>query len=169
MNEDQKPSDELQSMIAIENALSNLSPDICARVIKWAADRFEVSQHVQEAPTQKSEEAGDPVEYETLAEFLEAANPKTGVERALIVGYWFQFIENVSGIKSAQVNSELKNLGYESSNITEAFNNLMGRKPALAVQVSKSGKSRQSRKVYKITQSGKTEVDKMIAGIHGDE
>jgi len=62
------------------------------------------------------------------------------------------------------VSTELKNLGHGVANITRAFNDLKARRPALAIQVQKSGRAKQARKKYKITEAGLTKVRKMLLG-----
>jgi hypothetical protein len=60
------------------------------------------------------------------------------------------------------VNKELKLLGEGVPNITMAVDALRSQKPALAVQLQKSGKTRQARKTYKLTVAGIKEVERMI-------
>ena len=164
-----KPSNELQAMIAVEQTVDALEDEESqARVIRWAADRFSVSLKPARrgggAATEDFEEDIDPDEFGSLADFYDAAGPTTDARKALVVGYWFQFKQAQEKFTAAAVNKELKDLGHAASNITVAFNRLKKRKPALALQLAKSGKSQQARKQYKISQAGKKEVEKMIAG-----
>jgi DNA-binding PadR family transcriptional regulator len=46
---------------------------------------------------------------------------------------------------------------------------LMRRKPALMVQIAKTGSSRQARKVYKVTHAGREQVARMLAGVQDNE
>ena len=48
----------------------------------------------------------------------------------------------------------LKDLGHRASNITDALSSAMKEKPALIIQVKKSGSARQARKLYKLTDAG---------------
>lgn len=173
MQDEATQSTELQSMIIIENTLDKLDPDERERVIRWTVDRFGVatnsSRGIRSAGQKPIGPDIDPTEYETIAEFHDATNPNTDAARALVVGYWQQFVLGETEIKASNVNRELKNLGHESSNITNAFNALRAKKPALAVQVSKSGKSRQAHKKYKITEAGKKEVARMITGYQDED
>lgn len=62
---------------------------------------------------------------------------------------------------SQAVNKELQNLGHALSNVTDAFKQLQNKKPALAIQVKKSGRSQQARKQYKLTQAGIDVINSM--------
>jgi hypothetical protein len=55
-------------------------------------------------------------------------------------------------------------LGHGLINITAALDDLREAKPALVLQVGKSGKSRQARKTYKLTIAGIKSVEEMIGG-----
>lgn len=164
-----EPSDELQAMICIEQAVTALDDEESqARVIRWAADRFSVSLKPARrgggGTTEDFEHDIDPDEFGSLVDFYDAAGPATEARKALVVGYWFQFKQGQEKFAAADVNKELKDLGHALSNVTVAFNRLKTSKPALALQLAKSGKSQQARKLYKISQAGKKEVEKMIAG-----
>jgi hypothetical protein len=58
----------------------------------------------------------------------------------------------------------LKNLGQGLANITNAIDGLRNQKPALVLQLKKSGKSQQARKTYKLTVAGIKAVEVMIDG-----
>ncbi|NKB89197.1 MAG: hypothetical protein GKS06_13350 [Acidobacteria bacterium] len=91
-----------------------------------------------------------------------AAAPKTQPEKVLVVGYWFQVYGAQDDIDSYSVNRELKHLGHGIPKITRAFNGLIEQRPQLAIQVRKSGKSRQARKKYRITAAGVARVEDML-------
>jgi hypothetical protein len=114
---------------------------------------------VQDQPARTTQ--GD---YEDLADLYNAANPTSDVQRALVAGYWFQVVEGNTTFASQTLNTALKDLGHGLSNITKALTALQQQRPALASQVKKAGKSRQARKVYKLTRAGITEVERMLAG-----
>jgi Transcriptional regulator PadR-like family len=86
-----------------------------------------------------------------------------GGGRALVVGYWYQFVQGEAEFTGQTINSALKHLGYRAANITTAFDRLQAQRPALVVQVRKSGTSKQARKKYKLTNEGKRAVEQMIA------
>src|SRR5205823_4960084 len=100
--------------------------------------------------------------FPTVADFYSACNPSSDVDKALVVGYWAQVIENVPEFDSQSINRELKHLGHGVSNITSAFDGLKERKPQLVIQTKKSGTSRQARKLYKLTIEGQRAVERMI-------
>jgi hypothetical protein len=110
-------------------------------------------------PNQNSE-AGT---YGTFAELYDAAQPQTHGEKALVAGYWLQVCGGNDEWPSQDVNNLLKNQGHGVKNITAALGNLKVAKPAFALQLKKSGKSQQSRKLYKLTVAGINAVNAMIA------
>jgi translation elongation factor EF-Ts len=55
-------------------------------------------------------------------------------------------------------------MGHHVSNITDAMNELQRQKPQLAVQLRKSGTSKQARKTYRITTEGVKAAEIMIRG-----
>ena len=93
-----------------------------------------------------------------------ASRASTEPERSLVVAYWSQRLRVTITSKHWAVNKELKHLGHGVSNITRALDDLKGRKPQLVIQTQKSGKSKQARKLYKVTGAGKQEVAKWLAG-----
>lgn len=100
----------------------------------------------------------------TLAEMMTDAMSLSNTERVLIVGYWFQICRGLTTFTGFQVNKELAQLGYRSSNITADMTRLMERKPQLMLQVQKSGKSKQGRKAYKLSSAGIEAAKPLIAG-----
>jgi DNA-binding PadR family transcriptional regulator len=100
---------------------------------------------------------------EAVGDFYARSTATTEQERALIVAYWVQEIRGDGEFDAQSVNSELKHLGHGVSNITRALDDLKARKPQLVIQTQKSGKSKQARKVYKVTAAGKTEVMRLLA------
>ena len=93
-----------------------------------------------------------------------AANATTDLDRVLIVGAWQQSVESQSSLTSQGVNAILKDLGYGVTDMTNTFNRLMAKNPKLAIQMQKSGRSRQARKQYKITDAGVKRVAALLAG-----
>lgn len=166
---------EIEAMAAIAEALKDLDNESRRRVLRWASDKFSVEMSVSsvasdepasvstsstnakpEAPPQ------DDQQHESFAEFFAAANPTSESEKVLVAGYWVQEREGSSDVTSAQLNKELKHLGHSISHINHKFDTLMGAKPQLAIQLKKSGSSKQARKKYKITRAGVTKVNEMI-------
>lgn len=102
--------------------------------------------------------------YGTLAELCDATHPTTAAHKALVAGYWLQVCQGGESFDGFSANKELKHLGEGVANITVAMDALKSQKPALALQLKKSGKSQQARKVYKITTAGIKAVEAMIHG-----
>jgi hypothetical protein len=168
------PVQELDAMKTIAEALTTLDAEATRRVIWWAAERFGVAVVAQRALDQQRPPfsegdpgrvggAGSPGKFEHLADLYSAVSPKTDAERALVAGYWFQYIEGTGEFGSQTINTALKDLGNGVSNITNAFDALKSQKPQLVVQLKKSGTSKQARKTYKLTVAGKNAIEAMIS------
>ena len=162
---------EIQAMQNLAQIFSGLDADSTRRVLKWASDRY------QAKPVASSPSVAAPIaepEYPTpqnhnrepafgdFADLFDAANPDSGVENALVAGYWFQAVQKHSELDSQQLNSALKNLGRPSSNITRDLDSLMTRTPRLVIQVRKDGNTKQARKRYKLTTEGVRTVERML-------
>jgi hypothetical protein len=165
MNEDV----ELKAMSIITEALSGLEADVVARVLTWAASRFGLQLGDQRVRRQERNEdtskSGPPLSsasFERVIELFDATDPETESEKALVVGYWFQVLQGSSDLTSFQINKELKQIGHPVKNITNAMDGLIKRTPRLAMQTSKSGKERQSRKRFRLTSEGIKKVTSMI-------
>ena len=155
---------EVEAITAVDRALSELDENAAVRVLRWASEKYGQPlpeelpvEAVGSAPVQPLER------FEDIADLMAAAGPRSGVERVLVAAYWFQVINEQPNVTGQQVNDALKNLGHAMSNITDAFSSLIRRKPQLAMQVEKTGSSRQARKKYKLTIAGINEVKKLLA------
>lgn len=155
---------EVEAITTVDKVLSELDEDVAARVLRWASEKYGksaprevLSEPINQGPPQPTSQ------FEEIADLMAAAGPKSGVERVLVGTYWFQVINGHPNVTGQQVNDALKNLGHAVSNITDAFSNLIGRKPQLAMQVEKTGSSRQARKKYKLTIAGINEVKRLLA------
>jgi len=163
MNE--KNDTEVGAMSSIVDALEGLEDEKRQRVLRWACDRYGVQLGRAVAkrvgpPGSENEEVG----FGDIATLYDAASPKTDAERALVAGYWYQQLEGRADLDAQTVNKALKNLGHGISNITWALMELQKGKPALVLQTHKSGKSKQARKKYKLTEAGIRTVKRMVAG-----
>lgn len=157
--------DELGAMRAIDEALEGVPEDARGRVLRWACDKFGVDVSERGGPDSgdgDSEGTADAVSPNDMAELMDACQPRTGLDRVLIGSYWYQVVKGEAALTSQQVNTSLKHLGHGVANITDAFGSLINRKPALVMQVQKSGKSRQARKKYKLTNEGIKRVKEML-------
>lgn len=171
------PTAEIDALRAIAEALAPLDTDARSRVLRWATDRFMeadgtvVPTKPQAAPASPSYQsvpepqatAASP-SYQSMAELYAAANPTTDPERALVAAYWFQVVEGHDELEAQQLNSELKHLGHQLSNVTRALGDLKKRRPQLIVQTRKSGNTKQARKKYRLTTAGRDALEAMISG-----
>ncbi len=97
-----------------------------------------------------------------LADLFDSAQAESGLDKVLVVAYWFQVSQRQDDWDSFAVNTELKHLGHPSTNITRDLDSLMKRSPRLVLQVRKDGTTRQARKRYKLTREGVRAVEKML-------
>jgi hypothetical protein len=176
---------ELDAISAVNAALAPLDEAAASRVLRWAADRYQVSlglagqprraqqsgatadqegeEDEEERPdaTSESEPSSDQTTFNDVSELFDAANPKTESDKALVVGYWFQVAQRRSDFGGQEVNNSLKHLGHGATNITRALGSLMNRSPRLVMQTHKAGKATQARKKYRLTTEGIRAVEKM--------
>jgi hypothetical protein len=165
MGEDQNLLDdaEIEAMREAFQALKDIEPTARLRVVRWLADRFEIHFQHTAKPGEKASDPNDALsQFESFADLHGGVSPSTEAESALVGGYWFQVVQKNADFSSQQVNDELKNLGNAVGNITAAFNSLRERKPALVLQVQKSGTTKQARKRYKLTQAGIREIERLL-------
>lgn len=157
--------DELKAMKTIIQALEPLDMAARARVLAWAAGRFQIAHLGQAAGLPriglKSWQHGQ-IQPASFAELFDMAQPGPEKEKALVAAYWTQVIEGNESFGSQSLNFELKNLGHGVGNITDALSQLLRERPALVLQLRKSGASKQARKTYKLTQAGIERVHEMI-------
>jgi hypothetical protein len=166
-----KKDPEVEAMGKVAGALDAVDPEVAGRVIRWAAERYEVTVALAKGKKQQ-EQLGDdsndetPDEFGELSDLFSAAAPSNDEDRALVVGYWLQELqeEKLPNFGSQPVNTELKNLGHGVENITRVFDNLIATTPQQVIQTKKSGTSRQGRKSYKLTRVGINRVKALIAG-----
>jgi hypothetical protein len=168
---------EFAAMQALYNALEPLDDDARERVVKYIVARLEITATTitegrvksrgngdnGEETTLQEEEAIAP-KYGSFAELFDSVQPKSNPEKALAAGYWLQVCQGGDSFEGFSANKELKNLGQGLANITNAIDGLRNQKPALVLQLKKSGKSQQARKTYKLTVAGIKAVEVMIDG-----
>ncbi len=168
---------EFAAIQTVFEALNRLKPDSRQRVVEYVTARLEISTLREDRTESTPRKIG---EYEntsrpekkallqaplgTFAEFFDVARPKHHPTRALVAAYWLQVCKGASNFNSFSINKALKDLGHGIPNITVAIDSLKRKKPALVVQLTKGGKSRQARKTYKVTVAGSKAVEKMISG-----
>jgi hypothetical protein len=151
---------ELEAMRSMYEILQKIEGghEAHVRVLGWLSESFGV-QPPSAAEKQRVEDKPD-VTWSTFADLYHGASPNSNQEKALAAGYWLQSCKGQDDFDASSVNKELHNLGHGLGNVTDAFNQLKGKK--LALQVGKSGKSQQARKRYKLTQAGIKAVEEMI-------
>lgn len=166
---------EFAAMQTVYTALAPLKEEARNRVVDYVVARLEIARQARPADSRGEakasdddvaigKEAAEAPMYGAFAELHDAALPQTRSDKALVAGYWLQVCQGAESFDGFSANKELKNLGEGVTNITGAIDNLKGQKPALALQLKKSGKSRQARKTYKITVAGIKSVEAMING-----
>lgn len=161
---------EIAAMGTIAEALAPLDADAVRRVLKWAIERYQQKTPVSTGPIEPSPivaEAGrtpaPSMTFLSLHDLFDAANADTGLEKVLTVAYWFQALQGNEDWDSQTVNSELRHLGYPSTNITRDLDVLQSRSPKLVLQVKKQGTTKQARKRYRLTREGIKAVESMVA------
>lgn len=155
MNDQKDP--EIKAITDVQSSLEGLDHAVIARVLRWAADRYQIETQASNSSRPENEDNKSKTskqDYADVASLFAAAAPKSQSDKALVIGYWFQVIEGSSDFAAQQVNAALKNLGHKIPNITNAFTSLMKKKPQLILQVKKAGVTQQARKRYKLTTAG---------------
>jgi hypothetical protein len=158
---------EIEAMSHIAKALEPLDQDAVRRVLKWAIERYQ-PRHIPstgpaEAAVVPKDGAVAPARtFLNLSELFDAANAESGLDKVMVVAYWYQVLQNKEEWDSQMVNTELKHLGYPSTNITRDLDNLSARSPKLAMQVRKQGTTKQARKLYKLTREGIRAVEALL-------
>ena len=164
---------ELRAMQDVLKAIEALDEATKKRVIVWASERLGISVgRVNSAPrastgagrNSENSETNQEGTFSTFAELFNAASPANNPQKALVAAYWLQVCSGQDQYSSQSVNKELQDLGHAIQNVTQAFTQLKDKKPALAIQVKKSGKSQQARKLYKLTRAGIDAVNSLLQG-----
>ena len=167
--------EEFAAIQTVFRALEPLDADSRQRVFEYIAARLAIVAASVAASTplsgdERSESPGElgkasaQRKFATLADLVDAADPKTNIDRVLVAAYWVQVCEGAESFNSYSVNHALKDLGHGVSNVTGAFDALKGQKPALVLQLRKAGTSKQARKTYKVTNAGVEAVKGMLHG-----
>lgn len=159
MNDD----NELKAMSDVVAALKPLDSDARSRVLNYAASRYRADGAIGQADSKIH-----PDNFNDFAGLFTAASPKSEVEKALVGGYWLQVGLGQPSFTGQQLNGILNDLGSRVKNITDALGSLQKKKPALVIQVSKSGKSQQARKTYRLTQPGMNTVNNQLTKLGED-
>lgn len=157
------PSNEILAMSKLAELLGSLSDEQRLRVLKWAADFYQMPSATPSQNTEVSTTLGggspSGASSETFAKLLETADPKSGSIRVLCAAYWLH-INGAEQVDGASVNRLLKEHGVDVPNVTTAFSTLIGKKPRLAMQAGRKGKAQ---KLYRLTTEGQREVRRLIS------
>jgi hypothetical protein len=168
---------EIEAISAVASALADLEDDARGRVLRWAAERYDVRVPQRgrggadaggagdEEDVTEEEISAEAPTFNHFAELFNATSPTSNEDKALVAGYWFQAIKGQDKLKATNLQNELKNMGHAIPNITDALMSNIRKKPARILQVAKSGSTRQARKTYKLTHEGLVYVQGMIG--HG--
>ncbi len=149
---------ELEVMGQVFSSLSGLPDDESrARVLRWVHDKLSIKSLPSPSnPTPvgtAAAENGAAAGFDSFPDMYHAFDPKSEKDKALIGAYWLRE-SGTAQFASMEVNRMLKDLGHGIANVTDALSSAMSEKPALIMQIKKSGTSRQARKQYKLTESG---------------
>lgn len=174
MAEENSAASEFDAIKKIHEELAPLPTDARKRVLEYLINLLDVDVAGRHSGMLKGrgvhkddpEATGGSIDlheaFGTFAELFDGAHPNTNADKALVAGYWLQVHDGVDGFDSQSANSLLKNLGHGLPNVTAALTSLKEQKPALVLQLKKSGSSQQARKTYKVTVAGIKAVKDMI-------
>src|SRR5450631_2115893 len=102
--------EELEAMRTVAGALRNLEPVARDRVIRWTCEKFGLQQTAprphfdQQRPSGPAPSTGNGGATDDLAELYAACLPKTDAEKPLVVSFWLQEMQGMSGIDAQSVN-----------------------------------------------------------------
>jgi hypothetical protein len=165
---------EMEAISASLQLFEKLSPEGQQRAFSYLGNVLGLSKMIPSAPAAKDggnslaksvepqKQQADNIHHGSLAELYHAAHPETGADKVLVGGYWCQVCEGKEEFSAQVVNDQLKEIGAKVANVTVAFNTLKAADPSLVLQVRKSGKTQQARKLYKLTVAGIQAVERML-------
>lgn len=178
-----EPDKEFAAMQAVFSALNPLDEGARQRVVAYVSSRLGLAMAADRKPQNGKRDVMDVAEhddtddeevsgqtkgpaptFEHLAEVFDAVDPQTDRDRALVAAYWLQSSTGASSVDGFSINKELKHLGHGLGNVTRAIDGLKATKPALMIQLKKSGKSQQARKEYKVTAAGIKYIEGILNG-----
>ncbi len=177
-----EPDKEFAAMRAVFSALEPLDEVARQRVMDYVSSRLGLAAPAGRKPLAGKKDAVEVESYdgneeeapnlagasaptfEHLAEVFDAVDPQTDRDRALVAAYWLQTSTGASSVDGFSINKELKHLGHGLGNVTRAIDGLKATKPALMIQLKKSGKSQQARKEYKVTTAGLKYIEEFLNG-----
>jgi hypothetical protein len=150
---------EARAIAHVVQALEALDSAAITRVLDWAWKRYALSPPDRPrdrgraaTASENGKRADDHIA--DLAALYSAAAPTTDSESVLAAAYWHQVLQGAEYLDSQTLNTDLKQLGHGVGNVTRACSTLIEQKPALMIQVKKSGSTKQARKQYRLTSAG---------------
>jgi hypothetical protein len=146
----------LEAVRGVLEALKDLSPEDARWVLRRAQDTLSpvVTPPPADPTLRENGSTRVPDENVALGDFVASVQPETEYDRVLAVGFYLQSVLDQPDFDSYTITTQLKDLGYQVTNITRVFDDLMKRNPTMAIQTKKTGTSRQARKRYRLTQHG---------------
>jgi hypothetical protein len=81
----------------------------------------------------------------------------------LAVAVYLQNKDPENELTGFSINKELKHIGHGVKNITRPVESLVKSTPQLMIQLRKSGKTRQAKKTYRVTEEGVKAVKLRLA------
>lgn len=177
---------EIEAMGKVSKAIGGLEDEARSRVIRWVAERYGVTLGAaprkqaagggvgagesfsggvlddEEAPDEPRSVSEDHT-WDHFAELYHASGASTHPEGMLVAAYWVQTLQKQESFGSFELNQLLKDLGHGVTGTAKVMTSLITKKPALILQLKKSGKTQQARKTYKLTDAGKKVVEQMVA------
>jgi hypothetical protein len=172
---------EIEAMGKVSKALGGLDEDARGRVIRWVAERYSIAlgpvpertapirgvggsaEAVDEDRINEEEVEDEAGNWEHFAELYDASGASTHPQGMLVAAYWVQVLKGQGSFGSFELNKLLKDLGHGATGTAKVMSALIAKKPALILQLKKSGRSQQARKTYRLTEAGKKAVEQMIA------
>ena len=164
---------EINAMAVLASALDPLTEGARLRVLAWARGRYapqavantvSVGRIDQHAPAEIVYSQRRPQDFATLGDLIAQTGADSDDQRALAAAIFIGQKKGDETFTAAEVNSELKHVGHPVQNITRVLQVLIDQRPALAVQLRKSGTTRQARKTYKVTEAGLRTLQRLLGG-----
>lgn len=165
---------ELSAMQSIAQIVADLTPAERRRIAAWfyeyASQEYDAQtegcgcacQHGAEADEQTSsevtaeavEEQAAPDPMESFESLYQAIAPKTGMQKAVVAGYWLQRTQGQESWKASEVNKLLKQIDVKVSSISIVLTNATKMADPLIEQLGRLGDGERSRKTFCLTQKG---------------
>src|SRR5439155_7889529 len=86
---------EIRAMASVADILSNLDGEAVHRILRWAAQRFNVSLEPEPKAGRRDGAARANSNTTDFADFFSRLNLSTENDKVLAAGYWFQQFEGV--------------------------------------------------------------------------